>query len=73
VDIELGNEAMRTATDVVLALRDISWQLQGGARGGWVRDRNGNSVGDFRLVSDDDVPVEFPETDDEGEEVNSWD
>lgn len=48
LDIDLGNEAMRTHEDVANALRDVADSLDESTGQGWsgiIRDANGNHVG----------------------------
>ena len=47
--IELGNDAMQTATDVAGALRIVETQLCAGKEFGKILDVNGNSVGRWSL------------------------
>lgn len=50
--IRLGNEAMMDASDVATELRDIARDLEYGLTDDWVRDGNGNRVGEWRLDTD---------------------
>lgn len=50
LEIELGNEAMQSRSDIARALRKVSAKLQAGRDGGQVMDLNGNSVGSFGLI-----------------------
>ncbi len=54
--IDLGNEAMREPLDVADALREVQEKLATTKgtplrvnEGGYIRDRNGNSVGEWRV------------------------
>jgi len=49
VKIDLGNDAMQTAEDVALALRDVVANLENGRTEGKIFDANGNKVGSFKL------------------------
>lgn len=51
VTIELGNEAMESGDDVADALRSVASRVENGQRDGYVRDRNGNTVGSFKFTS----------------------
>ena len=47
VEITLGNEAMRSGSDVAGALREIAAKVETDQDAGTVRDINGNTVGEF--------------------------
>lgn len=52
VEIVTGDDAMQTPEDVAEALREVAAQVATAAKGGIVVDRNGNTVGRFRLVGE---------------------
>lgn len=48
LSITLGNEAMQTASDLALAMRQVADRLEREAEfQGWIFDANGNAVGSF--------------------------
>lgn len=54
LEIELGNDGMRTRKDVVYALRALSADriLETKDEGGKIRDDNGNTVGKWEFVKE---------------------
>lgn len=60
VQVELGNDAMLKATDVARALRELSNRLSEATSPqgeGVVRDDNGNRVGRWAFVANDEEPA----------------
>jgi hypothetical protein len=49
--IQLGNAEMQTAADIAEALRDVLDNLDRLPDGGTVRDANGNTVGEWGIIS----------------------
>lgn len=49
--IESGNAAMQTPDDLAEALRRVADDVQAGRGAGYVKDRNGNSVGTYEAES----------------------
>ena len=47
--ITLGNDAMKTRTDINRALREVIAQNKRGVSGGIIRDVNGNTVGEWQV------------------------
>lgn len=60
VTIEMGNDAMREATDVADALQEIIAHLHGGQTDGAIRDVNGNTVGRFHMDHPDWDTDDYP-------------
>ena len=56
IHIDLGNATMKSAYDVMSALRAVINRLSRGEESGKVMDENGNTVGSWE--------IEFPEADD---------
>lgn len=52
--IESDNAAMRKAEHVVSALREVAQRVRDGSDSGRIRDINGNTVGEFELVDDEE-------------------
>ena len=48
--IELGNDSMRNAHGVALALEGVVFRLRDGETVGKIRDLNGNTVGEWELT-----------------------
>jgi hypothetical protein len=67
VNFSLDNEDFQPPDEASVALNDIFTRLcevfDDGARGGVVRDTNGNTVGDWAIV---------PEEDDDIETMTAW-
>lgn len=49
IELELGNDAMRSNADVVRALKAVIEKIENGSESGKVRDVNGNTVGHFEF------------------------
>lgn len=48
LEIELGNDAMQSGPDVATALREVAAKIENDLEArGMIRDRNGNSVGEY--------------------------
>lgn len=47
LEIEMGNEAMRSPEDVAKALRNVAHRLPGAMDAGYILDENGNNVGEW--------------------------
>lgn len=58
LNIQLGNDTMRTAEDIAIALRKAADALDSGefAGHGYVHDLNGNNVGEY---TSDFLPAEL--------------
>lgn len=54
LSIECGNDAMRTYEDIAEALRKVADRIENGTREGRIRDTNGNSVGGFEVVEEEE-------------------
>ena len=50
--IELGNDAMKDQYDIATALRQLARDVESGREAGYVRDLNGNTVGEYALVAE---------------------
>jgi hypothetical protein len=53
LEIEMGNEAMRTPYDVAASLTGVTMALHTGATVGTVKDDNGNTVGRWSIDTDE--------------------
>ena len=51
--IELGNDAMRNEQQLSEAVKAVAVRLSQGADEGKIRDANGNTVGQFSIMEDD--------------------
>jgi hypothetical protein len=58
LNIEMGNDAMKTPTDVGRALMDVAILLRGGRTSGPILDENGNTVGHWSIELDEADHVE---------------
>lgn len=52
LEIAIGNEDMRSAHDIALALREVAAQIAPGNAAGLIRDVNGNRVGSWSIAED---------------------
>lgn len=50
LELELGNEAMRSRPDLCRVLRQALTQIKAGGTGAELRDVNGNTVGRWRII-----------------------
>ena len=50
LEIQLGNDAMRTPANVSAALKEVCHRMPKGAEAGIIRDVNGNTVGSWEFV-----------------------
>lgn len=74
VNINLGNVAMATRTDIAIALREIAKRVeQTDETGKVILDANGNTIGNWWLVLDDeDDEDEEYEYEDDGQGDDAW-
>ena len=52
LEIRLGNDAMQTHDDIANALEEVATKVHNGCTHGYVRDINGNTVGDFSVSAE---------------------
>lgn len=70
VNINLGNVAMATREDIAVTLREIARRLESTDETGKViLDANGNTIGNWWLVLDDEDEDEEYEDDGQGDDV----
>jgi len=53
--IELGNDAMKSRHQILVALKGVAIKVVGGMDEGKVLDENGNTVGQFEIVEDENA------------------
>ncbi|MEK6794903.1 MAG: hypothetical protein AABZ39_09010 [Spirochaetota bacterium] len=52
LQIELGNDAMQSRNDILVALKNVAIRIIGGEDDGKIMDENGNTVGNFKITED---------------------
>ncbi len=65
LQIELGNDVMRTREDVARALKETIARLQRGHENSKIRDLNGNVVGEWSYENEVEVDGAYEEDEDE--------